>query len=95
MDMLALLKPVPPPVICSQCLLLAHLPVSAMGAISTGSTWRRSLEIKLCYGEWTCYPCRNLYSSLYLQPVLHVGQYPGSSKGYLEYVEKMLGDELT
>ena len=44
-DMIALQKPVSHPVICSQCLLLAHLPVSAMGAISTGSTWRRSLEI--------------------------------------------------
>ena len=95
-DMIALQKPVSHPVICSQCLLFAYWPVSAMGAISTGSTWRRSLEIKLCYGEWTCYRCRNLYSpsSLCLQPALPVGLCPGSSKGYLEYVEKELG-ELT
>ena len=56
-DKIALQKPVSHSVICSQCLLLAYWPVSAMGAISTGSTWR-SLEIKLCYGEWTCYPCK-------------------------------------
>ena len=55
--MIALQKPVSHSVICSQCLLLAYWPVSARGAISTGSTWR-SLEIKLCYGEWTCYPCK-------------------------------------
>ena len=93
--MIVLQKPVSHPVICSQCLLLAHLPVSAMGAIFTGSTWRRSLEIKLCYGEWTCYPCRNLCSSHYLQLALSVGLPTGFSEGcnfYLEYVEYELGD---
>ena len=77
-DMIALQKPV------SQKFryLQPVPPVGLLTGFSNGcnfywSTWRRSLEIKLFYGEWTCYPCRNLYSSLYLQPALPVGLYPG------------------
>ena len=43
---IALQKPVPPPVICSERLLFAYHPASTRGAVSTWSSWRRSLEIK-------------------------------------------------
>ena len=75
-DMIALQKPVSHPVICSQCLLLAHLPVSAMGAISTGSTWRRSLEINCAMVSWHDSLAETCFSSRYLQPLPPVGLLP-------------------